>query len=192
MNPQSSCFMTTRSSTRNKELLRSLFHHRRRQISQKRRQEASEALIETILALVSSLDVVLSYASFADELCSWKLNQHLATTGQLLLPSVVNQTLHLYHVEDIKKQLFPNRWGIFEPQPEICQRVFLQEISLVVVPGIAFDSSCHRLGYGKGFYDRLLATHHPHSVGVGFAEQHSLCALPTNPHDVVLSEVFFF
>lgn len=43
---------------------------------------------------------------------------------------------------------------------------------LTIVPLLAFDGCCDRLGYGKGFYDRYLATHKTTAVGIAFDEQY--------------------
>lgn len=54
------------------------------------------------------------------------------------------------------------------------------DLSVCVVPGIAFDSSGHRIGYGKGYYDRYLATH-PELYTVGFCC--SECFIDFVPHE---------
>lgn len=60
-------------------------------------------------------------------------------------------------------------------------------IDVIVVPMLGFDSSLHRLGYGGGYYDRLLAAHpEAYTVGacldVGRVDQ-----LPVEPHDIALN-----
>ncbi|QHL88501.1 5-formyltetrahydrofolate cyclo-ligase [Nibribacter ruber] len=52
-------------------------------------------------------------------------------------------------------KLVTNRWGI--PEPVQAQQITEQEIDLVLVPLLVFDLQGHRVGYGKGFYDRFLA-----------------------------------
>ena len=54
-------------------------------------------------------------------------------------------------------EAFPrNKWGIPEPQGIAFSRDGLPDIDLVIVPGVAFDSTCQRLGHGKGYYDCFL------------------------------------
>lgn len=62
------------------------------------------------------------------------------------------------------------------------------EWDLIIVPLLAFDRRGHRLGYGKGHYDRLLATATATTVGAAFAAQ-ELAALPAEPHDITLGWV---
>lgn len=54
------------------------------------------------------------------------------------------------------EEVAPGTWGIPEPRPECVRPVAVEEIDLVVVPGVAFDPAGNRLGYGGGFYDRFL------------------------------------
>jgi 5-formyltetrahydrofolate cyclo-ligase len=68
-------------------------------------------------------------------------------------------------------------------------------LSLLVVPGVAFDRRGYRLGFGGGFYDRLLSTGRRSSVGLAYACQiHD--ALPAGDHDrgvdIVVTETGWF
>lgn len=59
----------------------------------------------------------------------------------------------------------------------------------IIVPLIAFDATLHRVGYGGGFYDRLLAAHpNARKIGVAFDLQ-EIPAVPTEPHDQKLDSV---
>ncbi len=61
----------------------------------------------------------------------------------------------------------------------------LDTIDLIVVPGLAFDSSGNRLGRGGGFYDRLLAAAERRAIACGLALAEQIVpAVPTAPHDV--------
>ena len=54
--------------------------------------------------------------------------------------------------ENLKK----NAYGILEPVNPISEET---ELDIIIIPGIAFDKKCNRIGYGKGYYDRFLAKH---------------------------------
>lgn len=62
-------------------------------------------------------------------------------------------------------QLKANAWGIPEPEYGVATRT--EEIDLVLVPMLIADNFGHRVGYGKGFYDKFLATCTPSCVTVG-------------------------
>ena len=73
------------------------------------------------------------------------------------------------------------QWGLMEPT--LAQHL-LPPVQLLLVPGLAFDDDGHRLGYGRGFYDALLAklADEVLTVGVGFEAQMHL-SVPIEPHD---------
>jgi 5-formyltetrahydrofolate cyclo-ligase len=59
-----------------------------------------------------------------------------------------------------------------------------RELDLIVVPGVAFDRSCHRVGYGGGFYDRLLASARDGTAAVAIAFGMQVVEeVPTGPLD---------
>ena len=63
------------------------------------------------------------------------------------------------------------------------------KIDLALVPGMAFDAAGHRLGRGKGYYDRFLGEHpHIYKIGVCFPFQR-VAEVPSEAHDVVMDEV---
>lgn len=76
-----------------------------------------------------------------------------------------NEMLSLRFTGETK--LKPNDWQILEPGLD--ESVDAATIDLVLVPGVAFDLSGHRVGYGKGFYDRFLAKCRPDCVKAGLS-----------------------
>lgn len=61
-----------------------------------------------------------------------------------------------YKIESLRKDLQKGNYGIREPKPGTCQKMNARKIDLVFVPGLSFDLSGHRIGYGKGYYDSWL------------------------------------
>lgn len=120
---------------------------------------------------------VLGYMNFGAEFASelW-IQQVLAEGKKLALPRVNHHTnqLDLYWVDDLENQLVPGLWGIREPVVERCERLnTLNEVEFVLLPGVAFTRDGARLGYGGGFYDKLLArmTHQPTLAAAAFELQ---------------------
>jgi 5-formyltetrahydrofolate cyclo-ligase len=81
--------------------------------------------------------------------------------------------------------LVQNEWGIREPAGG---EVLPEEVvDLVIVPGICFDQQYHRVGYGKGYYDRFLAGCRPDCLKVGISYFPPVEAIPDiGAHDVAL------
>lgn len=87
--------------------------------------------------------------------------------------------------------LQPGAFGILEPADGSAE-VPLEEIDAFLCPGLAFDPAGHRLGRGRGFYDRLLAQARPDAlkIGVCFPFQIVPDTFP-EPHDVIMDKVIF-
>jgi 5-formyltetrahydrofolate cyclo-ligase len=85
-------------------------------------------------------------------------------------------------------------WKIREPIEARSKRVALEDLRGFLIPGIAFDRTGHRLGRGRGFYDRLLGSLkqnnvHPIKIGVAFSWQTSEQEFPCESHDVPMDIV---
>jgi len=145
--------------------------------------DARTACSEAISARIANLEIyrqaatILGYMNFGAEFASelW-IRQVLANGKRLALPRVNRHTnqLDLYWVDDLENQLEPGLWGIREPVVERCERLAtLNEVEFALLPGVAFSRNGARLGYGGGFYDKLLArmAHKPALVAAAFALQ---------------------
>ena len=72
--------------------------------------------------------------------------------------------------------------------PEFGPTHKIQEMDLILVPGMGFTEEGHRIGRGKGFYDRFLSGFTGKKVGIAFKEQ-LLEKLPVEGHDIILDQV---
>jgi 5-formyltetrahydrofolate cyclo-ligase len=139
----------------------------------------SAAITQRLLQLPEyrEAETVLGYMNFGAEFASELFAARALADGKrLLLPKVNHHTNHLdlYFVEDFENQLAQGLWGIREPVVERCERLSaLNEVEFALLPGVAFTREGARLGYGGGFYDKLLAgmTHRPALVAAAFALQ---------------------
>ena len=151
----------------------------REQLSPDARAAYSAAISARLLRLPEyrQAETVLGYMNFGAEFASelWA-GQVLAEGKRLVLPKVNHHTnrLDLYLVEDMKTRWAAGLWEMREPITELCERMGrLNGVEFALLPGVAFARDGARLGYGKGFYDRLLAqmTHRPALVAAAFALQ---------------------
>ena len=98
-----------------------------------------------------------------------------------------------FYVPATQESLAKGDFGVLEPDPHHATKIELADLAGLLVPGLAFDSKCNRLGRGRGFYDRTLSaipkTSRPRKIGVAFDRQISQDPLPVESFDVPMSEV---
>ncbi|MCK4738529.1 MAG: 5-formyltetrahydrofolate cyclo-ligase [Deltaproteobacteria bacterium] len=116
----------------------------------------------------------------------------LSSDKEVFFPRVINSRAHLhmafFRVKS-ESELVAGTYGILEPEKkERNDEVLPKTLDLIIIPGIAFDEKCGRIGFGKGFYDRALEGVRCVVAGLAFEEQ-VLEEIPTEPHDAVLSLV---
>ena len=168
-----------------KTKLRQSFLALRSAILPPRKEEAARKLLE----LLKNRDRILSFYSIGSEINLFPLNRYLASKKRLMSNRLEDGILVPYHVEK-EVDLLISPLGIPEPHPDKSRKAKLSEIDLILVPGLAFDRDGYRLGYGKGLYDKLLATtKYIPTAGVGFREQLSEKPLPRDPWDLPVKEL---
>ena len=148
---------------------------RRDALSPEEIAERSHRIAERVMAMPEwrEAEAVLGYYSFKSEVRTEELLQAALDQGKrLALPRVNTQRreLDLFYVPALgEPYLRPGTWGILEPVPQLCESAALEDIDLILVPGVAFDLSGGRIGYGGGFYDRLLKKLRPGQTAIALA-----------------------
>jgi|ERR1700722_12344610 len=178
----------------NKEQLRIVLKEKRSALTSERRRAAYADLNRTLLPRLKMYKAVISFHSFSHEIDLTFVNLMLAEEGKLHLPKVEESGLKIYRVNKPSKELRESNWGLWEPDPAICALIDTTMVDCILVPGLGFDMHHHRIGYGKGHYDRLLAECQSSfkTIGVGFQEQYCSAALPVESHDIALDELKLF
>ena len=177
-----------------KAALREAVLRRRQALPEEERASLGMRIIASVLDLPAyeSSGVVLGYASIGAELGTDEFLRHVLDDGKiLLLPRVEPGGLELYEVRDVVRDLAPGTWGIHEPLPDLCPAAKLDTVDFALVPGLAFDRSGRRLGYGGGFYDHLLAGVQEDEATLvsGAFEVQMVDEVPVGPHDVPVDAV---
>lgn len=179
--------MTTpdNSPAAQKQRLRTQARARRDAIPSADRVARSTALLARLQALdgFASAEVVHTYVGVGSEVATLQLIEQLLQLGiRIACPRVAGGD-HLEHREiHSTNELIEGALKLLEPDPERCPELPVSQIDLILVPGLAFTRSGHRLGYGRGYYDRLLTECEATAVGLAFDAQ-LLEALPEETHD---------
>jgi 5-formyltetrahydrofolate cyclo-ligase len=143
------------------------------------RLRLSNAVIDSVCGLTAyrQARTVLGYLNFGAEFAAelW-VQQAMADGKRVLLPRVNRASRHLdlYQVRDLQQDVAPGSWGIREPLIERCiKEDALGTVDFILLPGVAFTREGARLGYGGGYYDKLLARlpHRPALVAGAFSLQ---------------------
>lgn len=108
---------------------------------------------------------------------------------QTFVPRVVFETGEIQHLKFTPDtELVRNIWGIHEPSHD--EYVAAEKFDLVLVPGLCFDAEGHRVGYGKGFYDRFLSKCRRDCLKVGLSYFEPIGRIhDVNEGDVTLENV---
>ena len=164
--------------------------------AQEQKAERSRRIIDRFLglSLLERIQTVAIYVSTASEVNTHGLIEHCWTQSkQVVVPCCLADELQLFRVESWS-ELAPRTLGILEPRDELISRLDRQiaadEVDLFAVPGLAFDRRGGRLGFGKGYYDRLLSRSSRRSQKVGLAfDCQILEEVPMGSHDVFMDLV---
>jgi 5-formyltetrahydrofolate cyclo-ligase len=131
--------------------------------------------------------IVLFYASFQSEVeTHHMIRRALAEGKRVVLPKVKGKELDLFEISNFDRDVSPGAWGI--PEPEGDRQADLKDIGLIVVPGAAFDGRGNRIGYGAGFYDKLLPLYKGRTVALAF-ELQIVPEAPADPHDIPMQKI---
>ena len=169
---------------------------RRDSISGNIKKGKDAAIRQRIIRLPEFTDAktILFYASFRSEVDTREMIKiSLSHRKQAVLPKVdkENKKLKLYEIKAMS-ELMQGYMGILEPSVSEERLTGLDDIDLIIIPGAAFDASGNRLGYGAGFYDRLLAgikIKKKIPVIAPAYEEQIIEKIPSEPHDVKVKKI---
>ena len=115
---------------------------------------------------------IMTYVSMRNEVDTKALIQTILNDGKIcFVPVVCEDTLKIAQIDSME-QLLPARFGILEPRTD--SYAALSDMDLILVPGLGFDKEGYRVGYGGGYYDRLLSDSTARNCLVGLCYEVSL------------------
>jgi 5-formyltetrahydrofolate cyclo-ligase len=178
-----------------KQKLREEAHARRN--AQENKDELSKHIVAKFMQLpeYQQARTVLFYVDVRSEVRTrHSLEEALASGKKIVVPWCTESVeLALFHLQNLD-ELTVGMYKILEPKPELRtlpeKQVDAKELDLVMVPGVAFDRRCARMGHGKGYYDKLLENTRPGTPLVALAFECQLFSeIPVAEHDVFMDKV---
>lgn len=135
--------------------------------------------------LFQSAQTLLLFWSLPDEVFTHDFIGKWSKKKRILLPVVVGDEMEIRvfcGLDSMREGAF----GILEPTSELWDDY--EEIDLCVVPGVGFDSDGHRLGRGKGYYDKFLSRTSSYKLGICFGCQY-VKNVPSEEWDILMDEI---
>ena len=104
------------------------------------------------------------------------------------LPRIMPERQLAFHRYQVGDPLETN-WGIYQPTKD-AELLAVDDLDLLVCPGVAFDPEGYRVGFGGGYYDRLLSKTNTPSVSLIFQEQSFAERIwELNQYDIAVGQV---
>jgi len=176
-----------------KNNLRKLIQDKRNAIPSEERINNSKKAAEKFFLTKDYMEAIniLLYFPFRSEIdTTIIIKKALLDCKKIILPRVWHENLDFYFIENYEHQLKKGSYDIMEPVPELCKPAEISDIDLAIVPGVCFDKNFNRLGYGGGFYDKLLPllNNNVKKIALCF-EMQMLPEIPTSNYDIKVDEI---
>jgi len=135
---------------------------------------------------------IMFYASFRSEAATMPCIIHALKLKKIVMLPLVDRkrdTLRIFQICDVS-ELEAGFMGIPEPKVNKKQERHLNDIDVVIVPGSGFDPEGNRLGYGAGYYDKLLSKSKRNITKIALAfEEQIVPRIPGEKHDVRMDKI---
>ena len=172
-----------------KSSLRSNYLRVRRAIPARLRISSDDAIRSALRGfdVFQRAPIVLTYVSFGPEVDTRTIIEELLEEGRrVAVPRVVREE-HKMVFSEISSldELSSGTMKILEPPADAPVLTVPEMVKTAcLVPGLVFDGSGHRVGYGGGYYDRFLTFYPGNKIGLARVTQLSSNPLPVGEHDV--------
>ena len=163
-----------------KQQLRKKMLQLRDQLPSKEISEKSETISKKLFELsgIKDAKTIAFYISKGSEVDTIKMIEQARTKRKKILVPVTNDEIELVEFTSFA-DLAQGQFGVLEPKTKIKSKCVPD---VIIIPGLAFDLDLHRLGYGKGYYDRVLKKLSSFRVGLCYDFQ-LIDTIPKHEYD---------
>lgn len=154
-----------------KKNLRSIYLKRRKEMSPQQLLDADLSIANNLLQLpiweYSNYHIFLSISEKKEIDTSFILSVLQGKDKNIIVPKINENGSLSHHLLTDNTRLVENKWNV--PEPTDGLEISEKQLDVVFVPLLAFDKTGHRVGYGKGFYDRFLSNCRPDVIKIGLS-----------------------
>ncbi len=144
------------------------------------------------LDFIDNAKNIMLYLDFNNEVkTGYLINKLLSFKKSISSPvTIINDKKLIPYEINSQDDFKIGAYGIKEPNTSYCTKVNVSDIDIVIVPAVAYDKNCYRLGYGGGYYDRFLSSLKEDTIFIGLAFDFQICdIIPKEEHDIQLDYV---
>lgn len=164
-----------------KKDIRKQMIEKRQSLSLQEKERFDQAIV-TSIRKDSRYQMASTVALFYPMSCEIDVRELLKDDKIFLFPKVEGNHIKFYPYQE-NMRFTKSAFGVYEPDEG---KPYEKQIDFMIVPALAIDYACHRIGYGKGFYDRYLYLQRPKTaIGVIYPFQ-LVDYIEINEHDQVL------
>lgn len=172
----------------NKNELRLIYKEKRRNLGEPERLNRLMCLQKVLykFSIFRDAENVLTYVGHRDEICTKDIIiDCLKAKKKVYIPAcdVEKTSMDFYKTEDYY-DLVVGPFDILEPKKDLSKKIDRSNPnSVCLIPGVCFDIKGHRVGYGKGYYDRFLSNYYGYKIGICY-EDFLLTEVPADVYDI--------
>lgn len=179
-------FMSEKQNLRRAMLkkLSQLSKYDRKRIEEKQQvQLFSCAAFKQAATIGITISTELEWGTYAIIEKAWEQGKTIAS------PKCVVKTKEMhYYAWNHRSQIQPGYAGINEPIPKMTKQIHNHDIDLLIVPGVIFDKHGYRIGYGGGYYDRMLADYKGITLSL-CSERQIVEQIPREEYDLPVEQI---
>ncbi|HSQ88593.1 5-formyltetrahydrofolate cyclo-ligase [Romboutsia sp.] len=155
----------------------------------------SSIITEKLLSLdcIRNAKSIMLYLDFNNEVQTDELINKLICLKKVVSSPITlkdERRLIPSQITNLKNGIKIGAYGIREPKDECSPEIDVLDLDVVIVPAVAYDEKCYRLGYGGGFYDRFLNRLREDAITIGIAfDLQIFHSVPKEDHDAQLDYI---
>ena len=166
-----------------KQSIRTAMRKKRKNLSLADKQGKDFLILEHLKEIVVSETHIGVFLSFQDEIDTFPIVEYLFENGIKVSSSKIEENNLVFYQLSSPAAIETGVYGIPIPQSNV--KTIAQEMGILLMPLLAFSKGKHRIGYGKGYYDRYLKDYKGLKVGLAYDFQY-LPFFETNQYDIPL------